>query len=35
MKAAIIKEYGAPIEISDVPQPALLADSVLIEVCWL
>jgi 2-desacetyl-2-hydroxyethyl bacteriochlorophyllide A dehydrogenase len=32
MKAAIIKEYGAPIEISDVPQPALLADSVLIEV---
>jgi len=32
MKAAIIKEYGASIEISDVPQPALLADSVLIEV---
>jgi NADPH:quinone reductase-like Zn-dependent oxidoreductase len=32
MKAAIIKEYGAPIEISDAPQPALLADSVLIEV---
>jgi len=32
MKAAVIREYGAAIEISDVPQPALLADSVLIEV---
>jgi NADPH:quinone reductase-like Zn-dependent oxidoreductase len=32
MKAAVIREYGAPIEISDIPQPALLADSVLIEV---
>ena len=32
MKAVIIKEYGAPIEIADVPKPALLADSVLIEV---
>lgn len=32
MKAAIIREYGTPIEISDVPEPALLADSVLIEV---
>ncbi|NQT64286.1 MAG: NADP-dependent oxidoreductase [Candidatus Marinimicrobia bacterium] len=32
MKAAVIREYGTPIEISDVPQPALLADSVLIEV---
>ena len=32
MKAAIIREYGAPIEVSDVPKPALLADSVLIEV---
>jgi NADPH:quinone reductase-like Zn-dependent oxidoreductase len=32
MKAAVIREYGAPIEIADIPQPALLADSVLIEV---
>jgi len=32
MKAAVIREYGAAIEISDVSQPALLADSVLIEV---
>ena len=32
MKAAIIKEYEAEIEIADIPQPALLADSVLIEV---
>ncbi len=32
MKAAIIKGYEAPIEIADIPQPALLADSVLIEV---
>ena len=32
MKAAIIKEYGAQIEITDVPQPKLLDDSVLIEV---
>ena len=32
MKAAVIREYGAAIEISDVPQPSLLADSVLIEV---
>ena len=32
MKAAIIREYGSAIEIADVLQPALLADSVLIEV---
>ncbi|NQV42630.1 MAG: NADP-dependent oxidoreductase [Candidatus Marinimicrobia bacterium] len=32
MKAAVIREYGTPIEIADVPKPALLADSVLIEV---
>jgi len=32
MKAAIINEYGTPLEIADIPQPALLADSVLIEV---
>ena len=32
MKAAVIKEYGVQVEIADVPQPELLADSVLIEV---
>jgi len=32
MKAAIIKEYGSQVEISDIPQPKLLEDSVLIEV---
>jgi NADPH:quinone reductase-like Zn-dependent oxidoreductase len=32
MKAAVIKEYGAQVEIIDVPRPELLADSVLIEV---
>lgn len=32
MKAASIKEYGGGIEVSDMPQPELLADSVLIEV---
>ncbi|MFT5196636.1 MAG: 2-desacetyl-2-hydroxyethyl bacteriochlorophyllide A dehydrogenase [Candidatus Promineifilaceae bacterium] len=32
MKAAIIKEYEAQLEIADIPQPELLADSVLIEV---
>lgn len=32
MKAAIIKEYTVPIEIADIPQPELLADSVLIDV---
>lgn len=32
MKAAIINEYGTPLEIADIPQPALLVDSVLIEV---
>jgi NADPH:quinone reductase-like Zn-dependent oxidoreductase len=32
MKAVVINEYGTPIEIADIPQPALLADSVLIEV---
>lgn len=32
MKAAVIREYGAQVEIADVPQPKLLADSVLIEV---
>lgn len=32
MKAAVIRAYGTLIEIADVPQPALLADSVLIEV---
>ena len=32
MKAAVIKEYGAQVEILEVPRPQLLADSVLIEV---
>ena len=32
MKAPIIKEYGAQVEILDVPRPELLADSLLIEV---
>ncbi|MDA3838821.1 MAG: NADP-dependent oxidoreductase [Candidatus Delongbacteria bacterium] len=32
MKAAIIKEYGAVVEITDVPQPKLIDDSILIEV---
>ena len=32
MKAALINEYGTPVEIAEVPQPKLLADSVLIEV---
>ena len=32
MKAAVINEYGTPVEIVEVPQPKLLADSVLIEV---
>ena len=32
MKAAVIKEYGAQVEILDVPRSKLLADSVLIEV---
>ncbi len=32
MKAAVIREYGAQVEIADIPQPTLLADSVLIEV---
>jgi NADPH:quinone reductase-like Zn-dependent oxidoreductase len=32
MKAAVIKEYGAQVEILDVPRPKLLAESVLIEV---
>ena len=31
MKAAVIKEYGAQVEILDVPRSKLLADSVLIE----
>ena len=32
MKAAVIKDYGAQVEILEVPRPQLLADSVLIEV---
>lgn len=32
MKAAVIREYGAQVEIANVPQPELLVDSVLIEV---
>ena len=32
MKAAVIKEYGAQVEILEIPRPQLLADSVLIEV---
>ena len=32
MKAVVIREYGEQVEIADVPQPELLADSVLIEV---
>lgn len=32
MKAAIIREYGAHVEIADVNKPELLADSILIEV---
>ena len=32
MKAAVIKEYAAKVEILSVPRPELLADSVLIEV---
>ena len=32
MKAAIINQYGTPVEITEVDQPNLLADSVLIEV---
>ncbi len=32
MKAAVIKEYGAKVEVADVPKPKLLPDSVLIEV---
>lgn len=32
MKAAIINQYGTPVEIAEVDQPKLLADSVLIEV---
>ncbi len=32
MKAAIINQYGTPVEIVEVDQPNLLADSVLIEV---
>ncbi|MBU1439532.1 MAG: NADP-dependent oxidoreductase [Gammaproteobacteria bacterium] len=32
MKAAVIRKYGTQVEIADIPRPALLADSVLIEV---
>jgi len=32
MKAAIIREYGINVEIANIPEPELLADSVLIEV---
>lgn len=32
MKAAVIRGYGSAIEVADIEQPALLADSVLIEV---
>ena len=32
MKAAIVKAYGSKVEVTDIAQPALLADSVMIEV---
>ena len=32
MKAAIINAYGTKLEITDIAKPALLADSVMIEV---
>lgn len=32
MKAAIVKTYGTKVEIADIPQPALLADSLMIQV---
>ncbi|MBF9015977.1 MULTISPECIES: NADP-dependent oxidoreductase [unclassified Oceanispirochaeta] len=32
MKAAIIREYGQEVEITDIPKPELLADAVLVEV---
>ena len=32
MKAAIVKAYGTKVEVADIPQPALLADSLMIQV---
>lgn len=32
MKAAIIREYGQEVEITEIPKPELLADAVLVEV---
>jgi NADPH:quinone reductase-like Zn-dependent oxidoreductase len=32
MKAAIVKAYGAPVEVTDIAQPAMLDDSLMIEV---